>query len=526
MAAVLFFLLGVAILPYPGLQNDECLFIQPLYGGTAPNFSFPFLGQDRPIMLMTYLGTTKTMVYRPLFRRWRPSVWSIRLPGLITGAATIWMFCLLLYRLGGSFAAIAGSFLLATDPSYVLTTVFDWGPVAFQHFLLVAGVLALHTFYNSGSKWMLGAGFFAFGFAMWDKALFSWMLGGLVVASLIFLLPDIRRRLTWGNVSVAVAAFFIGALPLVIYNVRNNVETFRGNAKIAPEEIWPKTRSMPRTLDGSGLFGYLIREESADHPRGPSGVLERVSAAIRQGVGERREAWLPQALLLTLVSAPFWRRRWKVMAFAFAAAAVAWLLMAATKDAGGSVHHIVLLWPVPHFLLAFGLASAIANRQDVWRWLASAVVALVCFSNVLVDNQYLYNAYRVGPGSSWTDAIFPLKDTLVKIKPEHVNLMDWGAEFNLIAMTKGSLDVRWGAEPGDRETPTEQDLKLLNYFLESADTSVWVRHVEPIEVNLGSEKRFAELARIRGFERRSLNIVEDRYGRKVFEIYRFVKVNP
>ncbi|HEY3743030.1 MAG TPA: hypothetical protein VGL53_24455, partial [Bryobacteraceae bacterium] len=38
MASVLFFLLGTALLPYPGLQNDECLFVQPFYTPTARNF--------------------------------------------------------------------------------------------------------------------------------------------------------------------------------------------------------------------------------------------------------------------------------------------------------------------------------------------------------------------------------------------------------------------------------------------------------------------------------------------------------
>ena len=95
-------------------------------------------------MLMSYLGTTKTLLNTPVVKLVKPSVWSLRLPALITGAITVWMFGLLLYRLSGAFAAIAGSFLLALDPSFLTTIVFDWGPVALQHFLLVAGVLAIY----------------------------------------------------------------------------------------------------------------------------------------------------------------------------------------------------------------------------------------------------------------------------------------------------------------------------------------------------------------------------------------------
>ena len=525
-AGLLFFLLGIALLPYPGLQNDECLFAQPLYATVGANFSVPLGGHERPLMLMTYLGTAKTLVYRPLLRRWRPSAWSIRLPGLITATITIWMFGLLLYRLGGSFAAMSGSFLLALDPSYVLTSVFDWGPVVLQHFLLVAGVLAFHGFQTRGSKAMLAMGAFLFGFAMWDKALFSWMLTGLGVASLLFLAPEIRQRVTWSNVALGFAAFVLGASPLIIYNVRNDVETFRGNAKLTTAEIWAKTRTMPRTLDGSGLFGYLIREESDDSPRVPQTAVERASTAVRNAVGQRRQGWLPAALLLTLSCLPLWWKKWKMMAFAFVTALVAWLLMASTRGAGGAVHHIVLMWPVPQFLVAIGLATAVGSRVRWWKWAVTVVVGMVCFQNVLVVNQYLYNAYRVGPGSSWTDAIFPLNDRLVRMKPERVNLMDWGTELNLIALTRGTMNLRWGTEAGDHETPTANDWSMLDDILKTADKSVFVRHVEPIEVTPGSEKRFAERALTRGYQRQSVEIIPDRYGRKMFEIYRFVKVNP
>lgn len=533
-AVAAFFTIALILLPYPGLQNDECLFVQPLYGPVAPADKIHLFRHDLVLMLMSYLGTAKTLIYLPVFKFFAPSVWSIRLPGLFTGAATIWMFGLLLFRMAGPFAAIAGSFLLALDPSYVLTTVFDWGPVAIQHCALVAGVLALHYFHDSGSKRMLSAGFFSFGFGMWDKALFSWMLAGLVVASLIFLSPQIRRHLTPGNAVVVLAAFLAGAAPLIIYNVRNNLETFRGNAKMNAAEIWPKTVSMPHTLDGSGLFGYLVHEEWDDSPRAPQNAIERFSTAVRRIAGIRRQGWLPQALLAVLFCFPFWRRRWMPWAFALVVGVVAWLLMAATSGAGGSVHHVVLLWPVPQFLVAFGVAVAIENRRTWWRWGAALLIGLVCAQNVLVTNQYLYNLQRWGAGSSWTDAIFPLSEALGRIHPEHVNLMDWGFEFNLMALSQGvshgvsqeKTDIRWGAEPGEHLKANENDQRLLGVFLESADQSVWVKHVEPIEVTPGSERRFTERALERGYEKKRLELVPDRNGREMFEIYRFVKVKP
>lgn len=526
MASMLFFLLGTALLPYPGLQNDECLFVQPFYTPTARNFKIRVNKHDIPLMLMSYLGTAKTLLNTPVVKLAKPSVWSLRLPALITGAVTIWMFGLLLYRLGGAFTAIAGSFLLAVDPTFLLTSVFDWGPVALQHFFVVAGVLAIHRFYYTGSRLMLASGFLCFGLGMWDKALFSWILSGLVIASLALLAPQIWRRMTLINVLIAAGGFVLGSAPLLIYNVHDNFETFRGNTKMVPGEIWQKTLHLHHSLDGSGLFGYMVREEGDDSPRAPQNALETTSAGIRGIAGIRRHGWLPQILLLVLVCVPFWITRWRVVAFALITGTVAWLLMAATKDAGGSVHHVVLLWPVPHFLVAFCLGTAIAHRASVWRWAAISLVALVCVQNVLVVNQYLYNFARYGAAISWTDAIFSLKDALVRLHPEYVNLMDWGMEFNTLALTQGKLELRWASEPGDREVPNENDQRLIGIFLESAPQSVWVRHVDPIELTAGSSGRFETRASERGFRKDQLEIVHDRNGRNVFEVYRFVKVNP
>ena len=526
MAAALFLFLAVVLLPYPGLQNDECLFAQPYYGATAEDMKIHLFRRDVTLMLMSYLGTVKTLVFKPILKMWAPSVWSIRFPGLVTGAATIWMFGLLLYRLAGPFAAIAGAFLLALDPSYILTTVFDWGPVAIQHFCLVGGVLALNAFYRSGSRWMLAAGFGLLGLGMWDKALFSWMLSGLVVASCLFLLKEIWRRLTLLNVAIAVGAFLLGAAPLLIYNVRTDLETFRGNTKFVPNEIWPKTIQVRHTLDGSGLFGYLTHEEWDDSPRQPENGIERFSTALRHFAGYRRQGWLGYALLLALVCVPFWTTRWKIMAFASVVMVVAWLMMASVSGAGGATHHVVLLWPVPQLLVAVGLATAVANRKILWRWAAGGLVVVVCLQNTLVTNQYLYSFQLVGAGSSWTDAIFPLKDALVRLHPEHVNQMDWGAEFNILALTRGKMDIRWGAEPGDREVPNANDLRLLTYFLDSAAESVWVEHREPIEVTSGSAKRFAKRALDMGYGKQELEVIRDRNGREMFVIYRFVKVSP
>src|SRR5258707_13199324 len=145
-------------------------------------------------MLMSYLGALKSWVYAPIFRFWRPSIASVRVPVILAGAATIWLFWSLLRRIAGYRAAAVGSVLLATDTLFLLTTCFDWGPVVLQHLLLVSGVLCLVRFYQESRRRFLAVGFFLFGLALWDKALFAWILSGMAI-SVLFIFPNELRKL-------------------------------------------------------------------------------------------------------------------------------------------------------------------------------------------------------------------------------------------------------------------------------------------------------------------------------------------
>src|SRR5262249_42155200 len=150
------------------------------------------VGHSRiPLMLMTYLGTLKSWIYRPIFHILGTSIWVIRLPMLLAGAASVWLFYLLIRRVAGGRAGMVGCSLLAADSLYLLTVCFDWGPVALQHLLLVSGLLLLVRFYQTKSHRSLGWGWALLGLAMWDKALAIWMLAGIGIAGIVVLKKEI-----------------------------------------------------------------------------------------------------------------------------------------------------------------------------------------------------------------------------------------------------------------------------------------------------------------------------------------------
>src|ERR1700719_1989898 len=100
-ACCAFMLLGFALIPYAGIQNDEAVFANPLYKPTSDDFQVTVLHHEFPLMIVSYYGTLKTLLYWPILRMFRPGAFSLRIPVVLAGALTI----LGLYKFAESIAS-------------------------------------------------------------------------------------------------------------------------------------------------------------------------------------------------------------------------------------------------------------------------------------------------------------------------------------------------------------------------------------------------------------------------------------
>jgi 4-amino-4-deoxy-L-arabinose transferase-like glycosyltransferase len=522
LACIWFTLCGIVFIPYAGIEADEALFAGPLYSRLPREFRIRPFHQDVPLMLMSYLGTLKTWVYAGIFHVWRPGIWSVRLPAVIIGAITIWVLFLLLQRASGARAALIGCALLATDATFLLTTTFDWGPVAFQHLCLTAGMTLTLAAYQDRSRWRLGCAFFLFGLGMWDKALFVWVLSAMAIASVTIFRREMWQMVTRRNVATALAAFCLGALPLIIYNVRSSLKTFRGNAAFSTHDFASKARLVRYTMNGSALFGYLVEEEWTGNPKQPRSALERASVAIRDAAGQRRSGLVFWAFVAAVALAPLLRRERRTILFLLMTMAVAWLQMALNKDTGGGVHHVALLWPLPHMLIAVVFAG-IADRLRRWGTpVVIACLAVICGASVLVSNQYLSQFVRYGAAGVWTDAIFPLSDAVRTMKDDNIFVADWGILDTLLMLEQGKARLWVGSEPLMKPEPADADLAAIQRMLE-VPAPVFLCHTKGREVFPDTTGRLERAALRLGYRKGSVRTISDSNGRPVFEIVRFDK---
>ena len=117
-------LAGCILIPYAGIQMDEALFAGPYYQPVQKEFRIRLFHHNIPLMVMTYIGTLKTLIYWPLLAFFRSgfeahplrAAWVLRLPTVLAGALTVWFFFYLANRSAGRRTAVIAALLLATRP--------------------------------------------------------------------------------------------------------------------------------------------------------------------------------------------------------------------------------------------------------------------------------------------------------------------------------------------------------------------------------------------------------------------------
>jgi hypothetical protein len=514
-ASIFFFVVGQPFVGGLGIQNDEALFAGPVFEPQAALYSFTIGHTHIPLMAMSYLGCLKTLLYWPVFSLFGTGAYAVREPALLMGAASVWLFFLLLRRIAGLRAACIGCCLLAVDSVYLLTTCFDWGPVAVQHLLIVGSALLLVRFYQTASNLSLAAGFFVLGLALWDKALAIWMLGGLAVA-LILIFP----RRVWAvtglwRILISVAALTLGALPLIVYNVHTSLATLRENTAWDTREFAHKTHILVETARGGILLGYLNAEDrNTPTPKRPAGPIEKASAALAEFDGDVSSGWMLYAFFAAVLLAPLggWTAA-RTVAFFLIAMGIAWIQMALNAQTGGSAHHTILLWPWPVAVIAVSFAGVSRRMGRFGVPVVAAAVALTGASCLLVTDEYYAKIVRNGGVPIWSAAIFPLAQQLQHTGAAYVFCTDWGIFDSIALLDRNRPPVRNAI--GTENNPTD-----LKWALSDPST-VFVGHSKEAEVMTGVNEKVVEAAEKLGYRQEVIRTIADGYGRDVFTLYRF-----
>jgi len=214
----------------------------------------------------------------------------------------------------------------------------------------------------------------------------------------------------------------------------------------------------------------------------------------------------------------------KMLLFCLIAMSLGWLQMALTRNGGGSAHHIVLLWPLPHWFMAVAFVEAsewiTLRRRRVGQWLLAAVVLILAAENLLVTNQYFYQFARYGAAGTWTDAVYRLSDETNRYQGAEFVIDDWGILNPLVVLHSGRLPLIFLDDsyltPGESEKQHSWDQGL-------AERDIWIGHTPAYRVFGEVSEKIEKSAESLGLRKQVLQLIPDRNGRPVYEIFRFVR---
>jgi hypothetical protein len=499
---------AMLFVPRLGIEADEAIVGNGIYERGAPWYSWHFGDSELPIMMISYLGALKTWFYNLLFLVVHPRPVPLRLPMVLIAAVTLGLFFALLDRAVGRRAAWIGTLLLATDSSYVLMNAADYGPVTLQFLFKLGGLLLILRFHREGSRAALAGAFFLFGLAMWDKAIFAWVLCGFALAAVVVFPRETLRYLTPRNLAVAAGAMLAGALPLVIYNVSRPLETLRSNVKVESAPVLAKATLLARTMDGSVMTGFMIALDSGPEPGQARRWYQSLATGLSDWTGHPRRNLTLWAAVASLAGLFFKEARRPIL-FATVASVGTWLPMVLTAGAGAAAQHVILLWPLHFLALAAGLA------QLPVRWAAGAVTTVLCCANVAVTNQYYADLVRNGPALRWTDAMDQLDRTLTDLHAPSVFIADWGIIETINLLSEGETPVSYA--------DTTSSASMHN-MLEAPGT-VFVAHAPGLAFLPEQRAALEQYAAGEGYTRESIAQIHDRNGRPAFDVFRYRKLH-
>jgi len=519
VACVLYFLLaGLVFLPRVGIYNDEALFARGVYLPEGVEASLEIAGVKFPVMLMPYVGALKSLLYKPWLAWAGPSLWSLRLPVLLFGAATIVLMARTLELIAGPRAGILAAVLLATDVPFLFATLFDWGPVALQNLLWVAAGFFLARFTAEKQARDLAVAGFLLGLGLWDKALFIWNLVGLAVAFALVYRRYLPVICSWSWLSKLVGGFLAGSAPLLAYCLKTGFQTF-----LTPEHslvgISQKLTVLAATLQGTVMYGFIVRHGEPATVAQSQNPFETVAVAVDRWLGTGARSGLPWAVAIAVLYACLAARppARRFLGFLVTGMGVTWFQMAITKNAGGSAHHLILLWP---WLIAWVALALSQGRRLPERWFAIGIVAAVAASNLLVATGHLARLVQFGPARGWTDGVLRLAEAVKVEQPRVVYVTDWGVDNALIFLLQGRIPVANAVEPYSlvelSQAEREQVLRRL-----SDPNAIFVFPAPGYEFFPHLARLLDQEAAAQGYEKRWICAVADSQGRTTYLVARY-----
>lgn len=418
-----------------------------------------------PLFLLYYVGGLKTYLLSGWFWVFGSSTISLRIftalcGSLVSGLTYFFVACFFSRK-----AAVITTVLLLFDPSFVLSRVFDWGPVSSQDMLkmlLVIVSFALYAQQSSGLTVLFGL---LSGLLLWDKLNAWW----LVIPLWMMLLG--KRSFGWKSKGLLFTSFIVSIIPLAIliwkrpWFYSESVKSFRAFENYA---LLHRDNPLLWNLLSNYVSDWnlrLIRFWDV-----LSGVAIPNYVLVKPIIPVSSFAVLVLFVFVVLIVQLFVaRKNIKLRFLHLLGLMLSISLFLLFTPHANSIHHFLMLYPLLHVIVGIVLA---AN----WKRFQMAIFSLLLItgiSNLMVLNSFVAQSRQTKNVKVYWQmervqkATERLKDSQTGLK---VASLDWGISLPIAFLSNGRVAIE------DLQPFT--DPRCQEIAKKSADGYIFIRYAD------------------------------------------------
>lgn len=441
IAGTIFIIISSWHLSLPGLQYDESLSAAPAVNflikdpQTEPMQIDPsvikIFGRPLPVMIMTYIGPVKTLLYIPVFWLFDISVNTVRFLPIIFVFFCFPLAYYIFFKLFNRELALIVVTLMSVDPSIVFYLTRDVGPAALQVFLKLFAIVLLIKWWNTNGHKFLYISFFTFGLGVTHKVDFLWVIVGLSLSFGIIYLKSIKRKLTFKNIIFSTIFFCLGALPIVVFNIVTGGYTF--------SPLISKLSSPQPSVTYSFLDNLLTRiSQLIEIHNGNFISFLFCEKEVYPNILKHFFSFISLLSIISIVISII--RSKKPDGFLNAIAVILFIIIVAIETCFSptelSGHHLLAITPFLIVLIVYGiLTTSFLNRMV--RYIILFLFFISLFYSSITINRLLNDTGGTG---SWSVRIYDLNRYLIS-ENKDVYALDWGFTNNLIVLSKSKLKI-------------------------------------------------------------------------------------
>ncbi|MFA5136548.1 MAG: glycosyltransferase family 39 protein [Patescibacteria group bacterium] len=397
-------------LSLPGLHYDEVFYTNAALGSIDDNFVYFKIGAF-PVMIMDYIGALKAWVYGSIFKFFGVSPLSIRFPNILITAVSLWLLYLVTKRLFEKKIARLTVFLLSVDPTFIILTRLDFGPVvlAFLIRVLMMYFFILFLKKKKGKYLIIASLLSALG--IFNKLDFVWFVNAMILGSLIVYRK--RYLIFWNKRKPYVKTIFLAIIATFTITV-GYAFMKTGYYKTIDFFYWSHfTRILKDTgnlIDGSLFFishfgntsdlqGQLWQSGEIYNAIFWAIIFFQIVRTISVKDNNKKHATIFMVLLAMLIY-------WQIIVTSLA----------------GASWHLFTLYPFLTILFAKGLSHMWQEKRS--RWIAVILLGFILIRSISIYSQYL-RSFEKPKSIFWSPAIYELIKFTKQTDARFV-AVDWG----------------------------------------------------------------------------------------------------